>query len=55
MRSAYIFAAGIILFSAGIYCSTILGIAGTVYLTPVGGVLLMAGWGCLIRAALLRR
>lgn len=54
MRSAYIFAAGAILFSAGIYFATILSMAGIIYLTPVGGVLLMAGWGCLIRTALLR-
>jgi uncharacterized membrane protein YgdD (TMEM256/DUF423 family) len=53
-RTAYIFSVGVILFSFSIYFTSILHITGVVYLTPVGGVLLMIGWVCLIRAALLR-
>lgn len=54
IRSAYIFLIGILLFSFSIYFSTMVGVSGISYFTPVGGVLLMIGWGCLIRAALLK-
>ena len=52
-RSAYIFSIGVILFSFSIYFSAMLDMAGITYLTPVGGILLMTGWACLIRTALL--
>ena len=54
IRSAYIFSIGIFSFSFSIYFSTMVGVSGISYLTPVGGILLMIGWGCLIRAALLK-
>ncbi|MBA3662076.1 MAG: DUF423 domain-containing protein [Gammaproteobacteria bacterium] len=50
--SAYTFSLGILLFSFSIYLSSIFHIRGIVYLTPVGGVLLMTGWALLIRSAL---
>jgi uncharacterized membrane protein YgdD (TMEM256/DUF423 family) len=52
-RTAWTFITGITLFSFGIYGGVILNIAGIIYLTPVGGVLLMAGWCSLIRTAFL--
>ncbi|HEX4046091.1 MAG TPA: DUF423 domain-containing protein [Gammaproteobacteria bacterium] len=54
IRSAYIFSIGIFSFSFSIYFSAMVGVSGISYLTPVGGILLMIGWGCLIRAALLK-
>lgn len=54
MWSAYIFSLGVFLFSFSIYFSTMTGVTGISYFTPVGGILLMIGWGCLIRAALFR-
>jgi uncharacterized membrane protein YgdD (TMEM256/DUF423 family) len=53
-RSAYVFTVGILLFSVSIYISAMTGITGITYLTPIGGIILMIGWGCLIRTALLR-
>lgn len=50
--AAWLFAAGTGLFCAGIYGSTLVAIPGIVYLTPVGGVILMAGWAALGVAAL---
>jgi uncharacterized membrane protein YgdD (TMEM256/DUF423 family) len=54
-RSSSIFIAGIILFCFSIYCSKILDIEIIIYLTPAGGIMLMMGWGCLIRTALFGR
>ncbi len=47
-----IFAVGAVLFSFGIYASIITGIATLTYLTPIGGLTIMAGWGCLMRVAI---
>lgn len=52
--TAYFFLMGVLLFSGGIYISSFTGVAGFLLLTPIGGIVLMAGWGCLIRTALLR-
>ncbi len=53
-RSAYVFIAGILLFSFSIYLASITGVLGLLHFTPIGGGILMLGWGCLIRTALLR-
>ena len=53
-RAAYLFAIGVLFFSFSIYFSIIWGVVRIIYLTPIGGVLLMIGWACLIRSALLR-
>jgi uncharacterized membrane protein YgdD (TMEM256/DUF423 family) len=52
--SAYVFITGILLFSFSIYLASIIGVFGLVHITPIGGVILMLGWSCLVRAALLR-
>ena len=54
IRSAYIFSIGVFMFSFSIYFSVMIGVAGTSYFAPVGGILLMIGWCCLLRAALLK-
>lgn len=50
-RSAWIFIAGSILFCFSIYLAAITGWREITFVTPVGGILLMAGWLVLLRAA----
>lgn len=52
--SAHIFYVGIILFSFSIYISAFFNLPQILYLTPVGGILLMVGWISLIRTAMLK-
>lgn len=54
MRAAYLFSIGVFLFSFSIYLSKIVDVAGIIYFTPIGGILLMIGWACLIRSALFK-
>lgn len=54
IKSAYFFITGILLFSFSIYISSMTGMVGLLHLTPIGGVIFIIGWGCLIRTALLR-
>src|SRR5262249_46266898 len=54
-RSAYFFIAGVLLFSFSIYLASITGVFRLLQFAPVGGVILMLGWGCLICTALLRK
>ncbi len=53
VRTAYIFSIGVILFSFSIYISFLFNMTGILYLTPVGGIILMVGWVGLIRTAIL--
>ena len=46
--SGYIFTLGTALFSFSIYASLATGIEQLTYVTPVGGITIMAGWGALI-------
>ena len=46
--SGVIFSVGVILFSFSIYAARITGIESLTYITPVGGLTLMAGWAWLI-------
>ena len=50
--SGLIFVAGTVLFSFSIYLSILLKISSIQYLTPVGGITLMAAWLLLLVAAL---
>ena len=52
-RAAYVFSTGVILFSFSIYISSLFNMPGFLYLTPVGGIMLMVGWVALIRTATL--
>lgn len=54
VRSSYVFILGILLFSFSIYLALITDIMGLLHFTPIGGVILMLGWGCLIRTAVLK-
>ena len=51
--SAVLMAAGVVLFSGGIYARVALDLGRTFNVAPVGGLLLMAGW-CVCLYALLR-
>ncbi len=54
IRSAYVFIAGILLFSFSIYFASLTGVLELLHFTPIGGVILMLGWASLLRTALLR-
>jgi uncharacterized membrane protein YgdD (TMEM256/DUF423 family) len=45
------FAGGIALFSGSLYAMTLSGVRGLGAVTPVGGLLLLVGWGALLVAA----
>jgi uncharacterized membrane protein YgdD (TMEM256/DUF423 family) len=45
------FAAGMLLFSGSLYAMTLTGAKGLGAVTPVGGLLLLAGWACVALAA----
>lgn len=48
---AFLFTAGTIIFCFSIYAALISGISQLTYLTPLGGLTLMAAWGSLIYTA----
>ena len=50
--AAYLFMAGIIIFSGSLYIYSISGIVGFAIATPVGGLCFMAGWALLATSAL---
>jgi len=53
--SGWLFVAGTLLFSFSIYASALTGIEALTFVTPVGGVTLMAAWLVLAWAALAAR
>jgi uncharacterized membrane protein YgdD (TMEM256/DUF423 family) len=50
--SGYCFAVGIALFSGSLYAMTLSGVRALGAVTPLGGLLLLAGWGAVVVAAL---
>lgn len=46
--SAWLFLAGIILFSGSLYVLALSGISALGAITPLGGLAFLAGWACLI-------
>ena len=50
--AGWLFVVGILIFSGSLYILSITGIRWLGAVTPIGGVALIAGWGCLIVAAL---
>ena len=50
--SGYLFLLGIILFSGSLYGLSMTGIRWLGAITPIGGLALLAGWGCLCWFAL---
>lgn len=53
--AGWLFIAGIVLFSGSLYLLTVVGTRGLGIITPIGGVLMMAGWASLAWAALSAR
>ena len=54
IRSAgWLFTAGMILFSGSLYGIVLTGTTALGAITPIGGVLLLAAWACLVLAAIL--
>lgn len=51
-RSGWLFAAGTVMFSFGIYGAALSGIEQLTWITPLGGITLMVAWLALGRAAL---
>ena len=49
--AAWLFAAGITIFSGSLYVLAITGITTLGAITPIGGLAFLAGWACLIIAA----
>lgn len=49
--SGYIFTLGTVFFSFGIYTALATGIKQFTYFTPVGGIMIMFGWGILTYCA----
>lgn len=50
--AAWAFVAGILLFSGSLYVMTVTGVRALGAVTPLGGLCLLVGWGCLLWAAL---
>lgn len=50
--AGWLFVIGILIFSGSLYILSVTGIRWLGAVTPIGGVALIAGWGCLILAAL---
>ena len=50
--AGWLFVAGIVIFSGSLYLLSITGLRWLGAITPIGGVAMIAGWGCLIVAAL---
>ena len=53
--SGWSFLAGVLLFSGSLYALTLSGVRILGMITPIGGLLLLIGWGCLAWFALLKR
>ena len=50
-RALYFFLIGVTFFITGIYFSFLFNLTKIIYLAPLGGILLMLGWCCLICSA----
>ncbi len=50
--AGWAFQAGIVLFSGSLYAMTLSGVRALGAVTPVGGLALLVGWGCLAAGAL---
>lgn len=50
--AGWLFVIGIVIFSGSLYLLSITGLRWLGAITPIGGVAMIVGWGCLIVAAL---
>ena len=49
--AGWLFVAGILVFSGSLYLLSLTGIRWLGAITPIGGVMLLAGWGCMVWGA----
>ena len=52
--AGWLFCAGVVLFSGSLYALTLTGTAALGAITPVGGLMFIGGWACLLAFALLQ-
>ena len=52
VTGGWLMVAGIVIFSGSLYVLSLTGMQWLGAITPIGGVALIAGWGCLVVAAL---
>ena len=50
--AGWLFVVGIVIFSGSLYLLSVTGLRWLGAITPIGGIALIAGWACLILAAL---
>ena len=50
--AGWLFTAGIVVFSGSLYALALTGVSTLGAITPIGGLALLAGWACLVVAAL---
>jgi uncharacterized membrane protein YgdD (TMEM256/DUF423 family) len=50
--AGWLFTGGIVLFSGSLYVLALSGVSAFGIITPIGGLLFLAGWACLVVAAL---
>jgi uncharacterized membrane protein YgdD (TMEM256/DUF423 family) len=50
--AGWLFTAGIVLFSGSLYALALSGVTSLGAVTPIGGLAFLAGWACLVVAAL---
>ncbi len=54
VRAGWLFVAGTVLFSGSLYALALSGVRWLGAVTPLGGAAFLAGWGCLLLAAVRR-
>jgi uncharacterized membrane protein YgdD (TMEM256/DUF423 family) len=54
-RSGYAFQIGIVLFSGSLYLLALTGISFFAYITPIGGISFLVGWGLIVNGLLQSR
>jgi uncharacterized membrane protein YgdD (TMEM256/DUF423 family) len=52
--AGWLFVAGVVLFSGSLYALALTGVTTLGAITPIGGLLFLAGWACLAVFALIR-
>ena len=54
VAAGWLFCAGVVVFSGSLYALALTGTSALGAITPVGGLMFLAGWACLVAFALLR-
>ena len=54
LLAGWLFFAGILLFSGSLYALALTGVASLGAITPIGGLLFLIGWACLVAFTIAR-